>query len=162
MNNSDKLVTGFHFSVNFLNLSIGVLGAAVGALSGDVTVDMSFSEVSGIGSSLQTEEVAEGGNNTFKYKLPKPSSHQNLVLKRALSTAPSLLIKWANEGIQNFNFSPCVVVVSLLNNNHIPIKVWSFHNAYPIKLEVSGINAKNAELVIETLELAYNYSNRIL
>lgn len=162
MNSSDKLVSGFHFSVNFLNLSVGVVGTAVSALSGDVTIDMSFSEVSGIESSLQTEEVAEGGNNTFKYKLPKPASHKNLVLKRALSTAPSLLVKWATEGIQNFNFSPCVVVVSLLDESHMPIKVWSFHNAYPIKLDVSGINAKNSELVIETLELAYNYSNRIL
>ena len=97
----------------------------------------------------------------FKYRLPKPAKYNNLVLKRALSTTPSVLIMWANEAIEKFKFYPCTAIVTLLNENHVPVKVWAFDNAYPVKLEVSHLDANKSELVIETLELAYNYSKRI-
>ena len=159
---ADSYVPAFHFEVVFLSVGLGLGGLLENALNGDDNIGMAFSEVSGISAELQTEDVAEGGNNSFKYHLPQPAKYGNLVLKRALSTTPSMLIMWANEAIYNFNFSPCTVVVTLLNENHLPVKVWSFNNAYPVKLDVSQFGADKSELVIETLELAYNYSKRIL
>lgn len=158
---ADKYVPAFHFEVTFLSVALGLGGLLENVVNGDGNIGMAFSEVSGISAELQTEEVGEGGNNMFKYRLPKPAKYNNLVLKRALSTTPSVLIMWANEAIYNFNFSPCTAIVTLLNENHIPVKVWAFNNAYPVKLEVSSLSASKSELVIETLELAYNFSKRI-
>ncbi|MBP5455180.1 MAG: phage tail protein [Paludibacteraceae bacterium] len=159
---ADSYVPAFHFEVTFLSVALGLGGLLENAINEDGNIGMAFSEVSGISAELQTEEVGEGGNNSFKYRLPKPPKYNNLVLKRALSTTPSVLIMWANEAIHNFNFYPCTAVVALLNEEHIPVKVWAFNNAYPVKLEVSNLSANKSELVIETLELAYNYSRRIL
>lgn len=159
---ADSYVPAFHFEVTFLSVPLAWGGLLENAFNQDGNIGMAFSEVSGISAELQTEEVGEGGNNSFKYRLPKPAKYNNLVLKRALSTTPSVLITWANEAIYNFNFYPCTAVVALLNEDHIPVKVWTFNNAYPVKLEVSQLAANKSELVIETLELAYNYSKRIL
>ncbi|MBO7427108.1 MAG: phage tail protein [Paludibacteraceae bacterium] len=158
---ADRYVPAFHFEVTFLSVALGLGGLLENAINGDDNIGMAFSEVSGLSAELQTEDVAEGGNNSYKYRLPKPPKYGNLVLKRALSTTPSLLVMWANEAIYNFNFSPCTAIVTLLNENHLPVKVWAFNNAYPVKIEVSQLGANKNELVIETLELAYNYSKRI-
>ncbi|MBO7507778.1 MAG: phage tail protein [Paludibacteraceae bacterium] len=158
---ADRYIPAFHFEVTFLSIALGVGGVLENAINGDDNIGMAFSEVSGISAELQTEEVAEGGNNSYKYRLPKPPKYGNLVLKRALSTTPSILVMWANEAIYNFNFYPCTAIVTLLNEDHIPVKVWAFNNAYPVKIEVSQLGANKNELVIETLELAYNYSKRI-
>ena len=158
---ADRYIPAFHFEVTFLSIALGVGGVLENAINVDDNIGMAFSEVSGISAELQTEEVAEGGNNSYKYRLPKPPKYGNLVLKRALSTTPSILVMWANEAIYNFNFYPCTAIVTLLNEDHIPVKVWAFNNAYPVKIEVSQLGANKNELVIETLELAYNYSKRI-
>ena len=158
---ADKYVPAFHFEVTFLSVALGLGSILENAVNEDGNIGMAFSEVSGISAELQTEEVGEGGNNMFKYRLPKPAKYNNLVLKRALSTTPSVLIMWANEAIEKFKFYPCTAIVTLLNENHVPVKVWAFYNAYPVKLEVSHLDANKSELVIETLELAYNYSKRI-
>lgn len=158
---ADKYIPAFHFEVTFLSVALGLGAVLENILNGDDNIGMAFSEVSGISAELQTEEVGEGGNNSFKYRLPKPAKYNNLVLKRALSTSPSILIMWAKEAIDNFNFYPCTAVVTMLNEDHIPVKVWAFNNAYPVKLEVSQLGANKNEIVIETLELAYNFSKRI-
>lgn len=159
MGKNNSYISAFHFAVAFVGLDKYMDEAHSG---GDNPIDMSFSEVSGLNAELQTEEVSEGGNNKFSYRLPKPAKYGNLILKRALSTAPSAIVKWANEAIYDFSFHPCTVVVTLLNEEHKPVKAWSFNNAYPVKLNVSNLDANKNELVIETMELAYNYSKRVI
>lgn len=139
----------FHFAVFFDGLLPG--GAA----------DVRFQEVSGLSAELTTEEFTEGGQNGFTYKIPVRTKFPNLVLKRALTAAPSKLTKWAEDTIYNFEIEPSNVHVVLLNDLHIPVAAWMFHNAYPVKLAVSDFNAMNNGAVIETLELAYQYSKKI-
>lgn len=61
--------------------------------------DAAFQEASGISKELTTEEVSSGGENRFKYKLPNAVTHQNLVLKRAMATSGSALLKWCVSSI---------------------------------------------------------------
>lgn len=154
-------VSGFHFVVSFINVTTEDEGESE-STKFPILPDISFSEVSGLGAEVETDEISEGGNNSFRYKLPKRTKYKNLVLKRALSTIPSILTTWINISLQNFEFHPCTVVVAILNEHSIPIKIWNFSNVYPIKVEYSSLNANKAELVIETLELAYNESKKIL
>jgi phage tail-like protein len=141
-------LVGFHFKVTFIEL----LGAEI---------DSRFHEVTGLSAELSVEELPEGGENRFVHKLPVKAKFPNLVLKRALSPIPSLLTKWAEDAIYNLNFSPCTVIVSLLDENHVPVKNWIFYSAYPVKINVTDLKAQDNSVVVETLELAYKYSKQL-
>ncbi len=51
--------------------------------------DNSFQEVSGLNVELETEDVAEGGENRFVHNLPKQIKHPKLVLKRGIAEKKS-------------------------------------------------------------------------
>lgn len=139
---------GFHFRVEF-NLD--------GAKDGDVR----FQEISGLSAELGTEEVVEGGENRFSHRLPTRAKYGNLTLKRGL-LADSRLIDWCKNAIENFDFHPTTVNVTLLNDKHEPLaETYSFIRAWPVKWAVSDFKAQENALVVETLELSYNYFSRI-
>lgn len=133
---------GFHFKVEFANLKS----------------EFEFQSVSGLTIELETEQIAEGGENRFKHKLPVRTRFPNLVLKRGLLTDSSL-IKWCREATENFNISPTNITISLLNDEHEPLMTWNVVHAYPLKWSMADFNAEENKLVIETIELAYNYFN---
>lgn len=133
---------GFHFKVEFSNLKS----------------EFEFQSVSGLTIELETEQIAEGGENRFKHKLPVRTRFPNLVLKRGLLTDSSL-IKWCREAVEDFNITPTDITISLLNENHEPLMTWNVVHAYPLKWSMADFNAEENKLVIETIELAYNYFN---
>jgi phage tail-like protein len=133
---------GFHFKVEFAN----------------IPDEFKFQSVSGLTIELETEEIAEGGENRFKHKLPLKTKFPNLVLKRGLM-AGSALIKWCREAIEDFNIVPTDLTISLLNEKHEPLMTWNVVHAYPIKWAITDFSAEESKLVIETIELAYNYFN---
>ncbi|GHV31689.1 hypothetical protein FACS1894177_06750 [Bacteroidia bacterium] len=140
-----QFVPSFHFKVSF----IGFEG---------VDIEARFQDVGGIGAELETEAVKEGGENRFTHTLPTRTKFPPLVLKRALHALPSHIVKWAEDAIYHFDFQLHQVVVSLLDENLDPLKSWTFIDAYPTKIQISDLNAKESGLVIETLELAYKRS----
>ena len=131
---------GFHFKVEFANLKS----------------EFEFQSVSGLTLELDTEEIAEGGENRFKHTLPVRAKFPNLVLKRGL-LADSSLVKWCRDAIEDFNISPTDITISLLNEEHEPLMTWNVVHAYPLKWAMADFNAEESKLVIETIELAYNY-----
>jgi len=140
----DYPLAGFHFLVTFMGVD------------GQTANDISFQEVSGLTFELETEEVKEGGENRFSHKLPMPAKYSNLVLKRGTMRNTGLL-KWFKNAIQNFQFKPVTLNVALLNENHEPVMSWNFVNAYPVKWSVSDLDAGKNEVMIDTLELSYQY-----
>lgn len=134
---------GFHFRVEF-----GVDGASA--------ADIRFREVSGLGMELEEETVVEGGENRFVQKLPVRTKYPDLILKRGMVT-DSAVAKWCRSAIQDLDIQPATVWVTLLNEQHEPLKTFSFVRAWPKKWQVSDFNAESSELVIESLELAYQY-----
>lgn len=135
--------TAFHFRVN-----IQVEGAA--------DEDTRFQEVSGLGVELGTEELVEGGENRFAHQLPSGARHGNLVLKRGLLTS-SQLIRWIRDAFENLAFTPVNVVVTLLNEKHQPLAAWQFINAWPVKWTLGNLSATDNSVLVETLELAYQW-----
>ncbi len=125
--------------------------------------DAAFQEVSGLSKEFQTEEVWGGGENRFKYRLPTVTTSQNLVLKRAIISSGSKLMNWcANTLDQGFaaNIQPNNVTLNLLNlkddKKNVLMK-WTFHNAYPIKYNISEFKSTGNDVVVESIELAYTY-----
>jgi len=134
---------GFHFRVEFQGVNAQ-------------TIDTYFQEVSGLSFDIETEPVNEGGENRFTYQLPKRAKYQNLVLKRGLFTDSSL-ISWVSDAVETMEVELVTVIVTLLNEQHEPLQSYRCVNAWPQKWSVSSFNAQNNELVIETLELVYQY-----
>ncbi|MFL5764152.1 MAG: phage tail protein [Bacteroidia bacterium] len=139
---------GFHFRVDF------------GLFPGD-SPDIRFQSVSGINASVpNSESYAEGGENRFTHRLPVRASYENLVLKRGMLVG-SPLILWFRAAIEGFQFKPILVTVTLLNSAHAPLESWIFYNAWPTKWNIDGFDAEKGAIVIETLELSYQYFQRI-
>lgn len=136
---------GFHFRVEVLGLPPS-------------DSDVRFTEVSGLSFELTTEEVAEGGENRFLQKYPLKTKYPDLVLKRGL-LAGSEVRKWIERCIQDYDIEPKDVDVMLLNEEHEPLLTWHVLKAYPTKWTVSDLNASNNAVVIETLQLTYQYFN---
>jgi len=143
-----QYVPGFYFKVSFIGFE-------------EKEIEAKFSEVSGIEAEMETEEIREGGENRFMHHLPKGAKYPNLVLKRALHALPSHIVQWAEDAIHHFDFRLHSIVVSLLNKEGKPVKSWKFVDAYPVKIQISDLNAKENALVIETLELVYKYSQTV-
>jgi phage tail-like protein len=155
----------FHFDVRVIDDLSGqpldpvkMLMAGAKAMS-----EAGFQEVSGLTATMQTEDVEEGGENRFTYKLPKRVGYPNLVLKRGAVTRPSVLNMWCEDCLTNAKFpiKTKIVVLSLLNEQHLPIMIWKFEKAYPVKYEVSGFNAESNQLLIENIEIAYQRFERV-
>lgn len=119
-------------------------------------LDFMFQKVSGFGTEVDTYSVEEGGQNLYSQLLPKRIQHNNLVLERGLLPG-SLLTNEFNLTMSAFKFSPSNVLVTLLDSAKTPIPVagWLFMKAYPIKWNLSDLDATANSVVIETMELTY-------
>ena len=134
---------GFHFRVEFPGVGAG-------------DKDVRFQEVSGLRAEIGIEELAVGGENLFTYRLPTRPKYGNLILKRGMLN-DSGLISWFQNAIENFQFKPVDIDVHLLNENNEPLSTWTFLQAYPVKWVISDFRAMENALVVETIELAYQY-----
>lgn len=117
-------------------------------------LDIRFQKVSGLGQSVQTETVNEGGQNLYTQKLPKGMEYQNLKLERGF-VSPSILTLEFTAAMQFFQFYTSHCLVMLFNENSIPKGAWLLMKAYPIKWDVSAFNASQSEIVVDTMELSF-------
>ena len=134
---------GFHFKVEILGLPPN-------------DNDVRFTEVSGLSVELGAEEVPEGGENRFVQKYPIAAKYPELVLKRGLFPG-SEVIAWIKQCVESHKIEPKNIDVKLLNDNHEPLVTWHIIKAWPSKWAVSDLNASNNAVVIETLQLQYQY-----
>lgn len=139
-------LTGFHFIVAF-------------ELFPQLPNDFSFQEVSGLSVSVEMESFKEGGQNRFEHQLPVRTSYTDIILKRGMFEVPSGLMAWCINAVENFNFQPSNLLISMLNDSHAPVQSWYVVNAIPKKVEFSNLNAEQSQVAIETMTLSYNYFN---
>ncbi|MBO9618702.1 MAG: phage tail protein [Niabella sp.] len=150
--------TAFHFKVEFT----GVDGSGADA-------EQRFQEVSGLSVEIETETIREGGENRFEYKLPKRAKYPNLVLKRGM-LASTVLLKWFKAATSAYflaidpssDFKPSDILITLLDESDQPVAIWNVVQAYPLKWSVSDLRANDNAVLVETIELAYQYFERKL
>jgi phage tail-like protein len=134
---------GFHFRVDVLGLPPN-------------ENDIRFTDVSGLSVELTGEEVAEGGENRFVQKYPARAKYPELVLKRGLLVSSEILA-WIRRCVEELRIEPKNIDVKLLNEEHQPLVTWHLVRAYPTKWSVSDLSATNNAVVVETLQLFYQY-----
>jgi phage tail-like protein len=134
---------GFRFSVFFF------MGGVI-----PNPLDIRFSKVSGLSSTIDTQSLNEGGQNLYSHQLPTRVQYENLVLERGMAVG-SLLVAEFNATMSLFKFNPSNVLVTLLDESGLPISGWLFMTAYPVTWTISDFAADQNEVVIETMELSY-------
>jgi len=143
---ADYPLTGFHFIVAF-------------ELFPQLPHDFRFQEVSGLSADVEMETFAEGGQNRFQHQLPVRTSYSDITLKRGMFVLPSGIMAWCINAVQNFEFQPSNLIISMLNDSHIPVQSYYVVNAIPKRVEFANLNAEQSQVAIETLVLSYDYFN---
>ncbi len=133
----------FHFRVEFLDIQT-------------FSDDILFQSVSGLEVTMETESVKEGGENRFEHVIPVRSKYSDLVLKRGV-LVDSGVIAWCRDAMEAFIFEPTTVLVHLLNEEHEPLVTWNLVHAWPKKWTVADLDSEKSSVLIETLELNYNF-----
>jgi len=142
------------------NFHFGVTVIGAGAGSQQPNADASFQEVAGMQAKMEVENLIEGGENRFAYRLPRYVNYSNLVLKRGLVPSGSSLTDWVTDTLGGGLALPIAtkdLKISLLNDKGTPLASWTFQRAWPLRWELAPFNAKSGEVLIETLELTYNF-----
>lgn len=120
-----------------------------------------FEEVSGLEVSIETEDIQEGGQNSFVHKLPGRMSWPNIVLKRGVTRQDNLL-KWLNESSgEQFSANGNKLVrksaaITLLDRTGARLRSWDFTDAYPVKWTGPRFAANSTDTASEELEITHH------
>lgn len=137
----------FNFSISLVDSSSALTTAVGSAPAGG------FSECGGLEMSLDVEEYREGGNNSTVLKFPSRVKWTNLRLKRGVALNDDLW-KW-HYGFVQGKVQRRDGIVALLDEQQIPVKVWSFTRGLPVKWAGPALNANQNQVAIEELEITH-------
>lgn len=120
----------------------------------------SFTEVAGLSVQIETEDLAEGGQNHYTHKLPGRMKWPNLVLKRGITDSDSLFEWFASCSGEGLAAAGNKVgrrngAVSLLDSTGKPVRRWNFVDAYPVKWSGPRLAASSRDLAVEELEVCH-------
>jgi len=121
-------------------------------------IDVRFQSVSGLDVTIDTEQVKEGGENRFEHVLPIRRKCSPLILKRGLlKPSASGLTRWLQQAFDEEEVVILeTVTITLLNEEHNPLMLWTINNVWPRSWKMGELNAEQGAILIETLELNYN------
>jgi phage tail-like protein len=120
-----------------------------------------FEEVSGLEVSIETEDIPEGGQNSFVHKMPGRMTWPNIVLKRGVTKQDNLL-SWFNESSgEQFAAKGNKLVrksaaITLLDRAGKRLRSWDFTDAYPVKWTGPTFAAGSTDAAGEELEITHH------
>ena len=113
----------------------------------------SFTEVSGLDAEIAMIEYRNGSEDITMRKMPGLKKFTNIVLKRGVIgdvTFWNWILQGLNGSINRVNGS-----IDLLDEQKKTVMQWKFTRAWPCKYTGPGMNAKNNEIAIESLEICH-------
>lgn len=127
----------FHFQVEWGGTKIG------------------FQEVSGLDKEFEMLEYREGSSPEYnKINMPGMVKYTDIVLKRGVFRGDNEFYAWMQENKLNVA-ERRDITISLLNEAHEPVVVWTVKNAWPKKIQSTDLKAEGNEVAIETLTVAH-------
>lgn len=115
-------------------------------------VDIEFKDVSGL--KMSRGITRKDGMTSLDNQLPT----QSLVLKRGVFTAPSplLLANVVESLFWDTRMLRKDILVSVLDEDNIPVNAWLVSNAYLESWDWDGLNAGSNDLLIESMSFKYS------
>jgi phage tail-like protein len=117
-----------------------------------------FSSVTGLAIEVESYEYREGGQNEFVHRFAGPTRHPPLMLKHGLSPIDGL---WGwHQDVVAGDITRRNGTIYLLNQAQVPVLWWHFREALPLKWNGPELQAENATVAFETVELAHRGLSR--
>jgi len=113
----------------------------------------SFMEISGLGVESPPIEYRNGSEDITVRKMPGLIKYTNITCKWGI-TGDLALWNWIVEGMNGLVHRTEGSVI-MLNENRQEVMRWNFKRAWPCKWTGPGLNAKNNEIAMETLEICH-------
>jgi phage tail-like protein len=155
MDDTSYPLPAFYFTVSMAGEGMSHVNAA--------RPDASFSEITGMETSISTVDFREGGQNQFVHRLPTGSTQKNIVMKRGVVSQSSRMADWASTTIGSTLATPIctqTLVVMLLGSDHSPKFAWNIRRAWPVRWDWGTLNAARNEILVESLEFSHSGINR--
>lgn len=105
---------------------------------------------------VDVERIQEGGQNAYIHQLPVRVNAGTVSLRHGLTRDMSLLNWYLDVLNGDLEKAYRQVTVILVDSTSLPIAVWNFRNAYPIKWSGPTLKSDSSELAIEEIELVYH------
>ena len=119
-------------------------------------VRIGFTEVSGMEAETEVIEYRDGASPDYsKLRIPGMQKYANITLKRGTFPSDNDFFEWWKTTRSLASPERRDVIISLLNEAHEPVMVWTVKNAFPTKVQATDLKADGNEVAIETLELAH-------
>ena len=121
--------------------------------------DAAFAECDGLEMTMEPKTIREGGNNTQQIHLAGPVTYGNLTLKRGITSTLNLdLWKWFSLAAGNQARGLTANGVILMRDGAGADKVqFTLTGCLPIKMKAPALNAKEGNLAIEEMQIAYRW-----
>lgn len=111
------------------------------------------SRVRSIEQEVELEEVREGGENHYVHLLVKPpSKSKRLVFERGYSTEP--IGQKLEKMLGEYQSEPLSIFIYDRTGSSI-LKTYRIMGWMPVRWQLSGFDASDGKILIETIELAY-------
>jgi len=118
-------------------------------------------EVRGLEVTVETEELHEGGQNSFTHRLPGRMTWPNIVLKRGV-TQNDTLLEWLNKSsgeqfAANGNkLQRSTAAVTLIGPSGTRLRSWEFDGAFPVKWTGPSFAVASSDMAVEELEITHH------
>lgn len=127
--------------------------------------------MSALSRTVSDEEIVEGGNNAFPYKIPGRASYATITLERGI-TQDTAFEEWANAVNRRNNLNPMkdfkrdieieVFGVTQNVNSDRPVVAYKLHNCWVSKYEaMPGLDANSSDVAIESIEIQHEGWDRL-
>lgn len=105
---------------------------------------------------IETQEIKEGGQNSFAHKLPVRVTVGSATLRHGVSTDFSLL-NWYMDMLRgDIAAATRQVTVVMYDVGYLPLMTWTFRNAYPVKWGGPSFKSDTSSVAIEELEFVHH------
>ena len=122
--------------------------------SGAPLVNAAFSDCDGLEMSMEVKTIREGGGNDRQIRLNGPVSYGQLTLKRGM-TENFDLWKWFHDTVEQPRLRADADVVLLAADGVTERVRFRLERCLPVKLKAPALNAKEGQIAIEELQIAY-------
>ena len=148
MANPEKEQVAYPFTAFNFAVEIKVDGVAM------QVVDAAFSECDGLEMTMDVKTIREGGNNGKQIRLTGPINYGQVTMKRGM-TATFDLWDWFNLMLQDPSLRSDAEVVIFAPDGQTERARFLLSRCVPVKLKAPPLNAKDAAVAIEELQLSY-------
>jgi phage tail-like protein len=148
--------TNFNFDISLSLPNPDPLGIKVPMCSGQ------FAECDGLEMTVEPKTVREGGNNTKQIHLVGPVSYGSLALKRGMSNQIDLW-SWfyaavaSPAAVQPRRGALASALITMRDAAGNAQVIYRVFDCLPIKLKASAMHAKDGNVAIEEMQIAYSY-----